>query len=244
MSDLMEDFKQKIYSMPQRPVPSDKGPQVPEKPITDLVTPLANIASNIDTAIRACKEEKSNLIQSRQQMRMVKETLNDDGYCDISGNIGDLTFLGDMGQVRLYSSKDVPNPAELLKTKKDSIARFIHVVIPIRDIFQLPPTSVHIFYDLAGSTIAFNRNASIFLNLRYFEAWHDDLVRDGDLIEAYTSWYFSLAHEIAHNLVQPHNSEHEFYFSSICQRFLPEFTKLAIAEKKRRLRLAAGLPPA
>ena len=59
-----------------------------------------------------------------------------------------------------------------MKTKRDSIARFIYVVRPIvRDVFQLPPTSVHIFYDLAGSTIAFNRNASIFLNLRYFEAW-------------------------------------------------------------------------
>jgi len=66
---------------------------------------------------------------------------------------------------------DVPNPEELMKTKKDAIARFIHVMIPVRDLYQLPPTSVHIFCDLAGSTIAFNRNASIFLNLRYFEAW-------------------------------------------------------------------------
>jgi len=66
---------------------------------------------------------------------------------------------------------DVPNPTELMKTKRDPIARFIYVVTPILKIFQLPPTSVHIFYDLAGSTIAFNRNASIFLNLRYFEAW-------------------------------------------------------------------------
>ena len=95
----------------------------------------------------------------------------------------------EMWRVRLYFSKgivirihpegrgltdlnaDVPNPNELLKTKKDVIARFIHVIGPIRDLYQLPPTSVHIFYDLAGSTIAFNRNASIFLNLRYYEAW-------------------------------------------------------------------------
>jgi len=226
----MDNFRQKIYSKPQLPVFSDKGPQVPEKPITDLVTPLANIASNIDTAIRACKEEKSDLIQSRQQMQMVKETLND-GYCDISGNIGDLSLLGEMGEVRIYFAKDVHNPAELMKTKRDAVARFIHVIIPIRDLYQLPPTSVHIFCDVAGSTIAFNRNASIFVNLRYFEAWHDDLVRNGDLIEAYTSWYFTLAHEIAHNLVQPHNSEHEFYFSSICQKFLPGFTKLTLAKK-------------
>ena len=137
---------------------------------------------------------------------MVKESLND-GYCDISGNLGDLTRLGEsgtsfqsirsqtvlvqgeMGGVTLFCSKgkvcwasrkgnfltnlnvDVPNPPELFKAKKDAIARFIHVIHPIRDLYRLPPTSVHIFCDLAGGTIAFNRNASIFLNLRYFEAW-------------------------------------------------------------------------
>lgn len=162
-------------------------------------------ASNIDTAIRACKEERSDLIQNREQIQMVKESLND-SYCDISGNVGDLSLLGElcrlsvtltanncvqgeMGAIRLYFSKgtvacvlredprltklnlDVPNPAELLKTKKDSIARFIHVIIPILELYQLPATTVHIFCDLAGSTIAFNRNASIFLNLRYYEAW-------------------------------------------------------------------------
>ncbi|KAF9644423.1 hypothetical protein BDM02DRAFT_3272450 [Thelephora ganbajun] len=227
---LIDGFRQKIQSKPQLPTFSDRGPPVPEKPITDLVTPLINIASNIDTAIKACREDKGDLIQSRKQMKMVKETFND-GYCDISGNIGDLTLLGGMGEVKLYSAKDVPNPAELFKVKKDAIARFIHVIMPIRDLYQLPPTSVHIFYDLAGGTIAFNRNASIFLNLRYYEAWHDDLVRNGSLAEAYTSWYFSLAHEIAHNLVQPHNSEHEFYFSSICEKFLPGLSKLTLAEK-------------
>ena len=162
-------------------------------------------ASNIDTAIKACRGEKNDLIQNREQMQMVKETLND-SYCDISGNVGDLSVQGElekllvtstanncvqgeMGGIKLYfakgtvscvlqedpsltkSSIDVLNPAELLKTKNDSIARFIHVIIPILELYQLPSTTVHIFYDLAGSTIAFNRNASIFLNLRYFEAW-------------------------------------------------------------------------
>lgn len=34
------------------------------------------------------------MIQSRQQMQMVKESLND-GYCDISGTLGDLNLLGE-----------------------------------------------------------------------------------------------------------------------------------------------------
>ena len=45
--------------------------------------------------------------------------------------------------------------------------------------------------------------------------------------------YFTLAHEIAHNLVEPHNSEHEFYFSSICQRHLPGLTEVILGKKGR-----------
>ena len=59
-------------------------------------------ASNIDTAIRACKEESGDLIQSRKQMQIVKETLND-GYCDISGNLGDLTLVGESGSLYGHS---------------------------------------------------------------------------------------------------------------------------------------------
>lgn len=40
------------------------------------------------------------------------------------------------------------------------------------------------------------------------------------------SRYFTLAHEIAHNLVHPHNSEHEFYFSAICEAHLVPLSKL------------------
>lgn len=32
--------------------------------------------------------------------------------------------------------------------------------------------------------------------------------------------YFMLAHGIAHNLVYPHNLEHEFYVSAICEAYL------------------------
>jgi len=36
----------------------------------------------------------------------------------------------------------------------------------------------------------------------------------------YGVWYFILAHEVAHNLVQLHNSEREFYFPTICEKYL------------------------
>ena len=66
---------------------------------------------------------------------------------------------------------EVPDYANIIPRKHDTIARFIHVIKPLRTLYKLPPTSVNVFYDLQGETIAFNRNASIFLNLRYYEAW-------------------------------------------------------------------------
>jgi hypothetical protein len=105
---------QKFYHKSKLALFSDKDPQVPEESITDLVTPLANIgeslltyrsrylsadgkpASNIDAAVEACKAEKSEEIQSLRQMKMIKESIND-GYCDISGNIDDLSLRGKLG---------------------------------------------------------------------------------------------------------------------------------------------------
>lgn len=38
--------------------------------------------------------------------------------------------------------------------------------------------------------------------------------------------FFTLAHEIAHNLIEPHNSEHEFYFSAICEAHMVSLSRL------------------
>ncbi|KAI0083802.1 hypothetical protein BDY19DRAFT_975723 [Irpex rosettiformis] len=204
--------------MPPRPSAS--------RPITPgpHITPMRDIETNIDMAIRACKEERGDLLKSRGQMQMIKESLND-SYCDVSGQ-KDLTLAGDMGGFKVFMAKDVANPKSVMTSKRDSIARFIHVVRPLAEVYELPPTSLHVFYDVSGATIAFNRNASLFLNLRFFEAWHDEDVHKGELSKAYVSWYFTLAHEIAHNLVQPHNAEHEFWFSSLCESRMVAFTRL------------------
>lgn len=47
---------------------------------------------SIDDAIKACKEETSDLIPGQAQQCRVKRDLSDD-YCDVSGNVGDLVRL-------------------------------------------------------------------------------------------------------------------------------------------------------
>jgi hypothetical protein len=72
---------------------------------------------------------------------------------------------------QLTANAEVSDPTSILTTKREPLARFIHVIRPLAQVYTLPLTTLHIFYDVAGDLIAFNRNASIFLNLRYFEAW-------------------------------------------------------------------------
>jgi hypothetical protein len=132
--------------------------------------------------------------------------------------------VGQLGAVKIYLSEgdpcsyfplkqltrlnvlDVPSSQrqDFMRIKLDSIARFIDIMTPLAKIYQLPLTSLHIFYDLKDGIIAFNRNGSLFLSLRYFEAWRKyiqvfrrnlaDVLADGMDVErgkletAYTSW--------------------------------------------------------
>jgi hypothetical protein len=72
--------------------------------------------------------------------------------------------------------KDIPDAKALLAQKHAVLARFVHVLRPlVLDVYNLPPGSVHIFWDAAGGTIAFNRAGSVFVNGRYFETWRTSL---------------------------------------------------------------------
>jgi hypothetical protein len=95
---------------PPLPVPNASlGPSGGPRSNDSVVTPQSNIceylcwrssccltnrvlASNIDMAIRACTQEQGHLLRNRDHMQMVKESL-DEGYCDISGRVGDLDFI-------------------------------------------------------------------------------------------------------------------------------------------------------
>lgn len=102
--------------------------------------------------------------------------------------------------------------------KLDVLQRFIHVVAPLSKVYDLPMSALHIFFDTAGGLIAFNRNGSLFLNLRYFEAWRKSLplcpfptdlffpqdgedVKKGYLSQAQISWQVLLATILHCNLL-------------------------------------------
>lgn len=67
--------------------------------------------------------------------------------------------------------KGIEKPDSVVEKKLGAIERFANVLAPLGDqVFNIGD-SVSIFYDLTGPLIAFNRNGSIFMNLRPFEEW-------------------------------------------------------------------------
>ncbi|KAG8907519.1 hypothetical protein FRB99_003892 [Tulasnella sp. 403] len=189
-------------------------------------TPPQDIERNIRTAINACRSENNSVLRNRQQMTHVKESL-ESGYCDVSARDGDFELIGNVHGYKFYMARDIPNPQQVAQGKQAAIGRFASIVVaPLQGVYKLPPSSLHIFYDTKGGLIAFNKGGGIFLNLRYYESWHDKDVQAGQSTVALISWYHSIAHEIAHNLVQPHNAEHEFYFSALCESHLVAFTRV------------------
>jgi hypothetical protein len=57
-----------------------------------------------------------------------------------------------------------------MQRKHDVLARFIHVLKPLAEVYKIPQTSLQVFADKEGQLISFNRNGCLIMNLRYFEA--------------------------------------------------------------------------
>ena len=66
---------------------------------------------------------------------------------------------------------DLPGLDSFMQRKHDVLARFIHILNPLIELYKIPPTSLQVFADKEGQLIFFNRSGCLIMNLRYFEAW-------------------------------------------------------------------------
>ncbi|KAG2046980.1 hypothetical protein BDR06DRAFT_1033197 [Suillus hirtellus] len=161
--------------------------------------------SNAAMAIKGCRTEEGKLVQNRREMQKIKGSLYEGVVTSPEMYVTELDHVVVMGTVKIFIAlsecpsvlhnaaftvhcTDVPELHTFITRKHDCLARFIHTVMPLANVY----TS--------------SRNDA-----------DDQDVKNGNTNQAYISWYFALAHEIAHNLVQRHNSEHEFYFPVPCE---------------------------
>lgn len=202
-------------------VPSDNSSDTIR--ISSQVISPNYIRNNVKKAIEACTSWGGR----KSAIRMDTSQFLRSGFCKVSADPAQcLRHTGNVKNVQVYLNETMPDGATLMESKRGPLARFVDIIISLSKIYDIPTETLRIFYDISEGCIAFNCRGVIYLNLRYFEVWHDDQVKGGNRQNAQIAWFLALAHEVAHNLTELHDSEHEFWFSAICEAHLPAFSRL------------------
>ncbi|EGE83651.1 HATPase_c domain-containing protein [Blastomyces dermatitidis ATCC 18188] len=234
----------------QRPTSSSDAPPPPystnetgstRHPNPQNVTSPHTLQSNLMSAIQACRPHGSSTLYSRGEQNKVMETKS---YCDERPS-HDLLFAADSASgIRIFVTKTVDNCSTFLTANSDGLNAFASILVDCASVFSLRLDSVSIFYDPAGRTIAFNSRGSIFCNYLYFQQLHQSRMLDGgpeSREEALVYWWVIFCHELAHNLVADHSSDHSFYTEGFVAQYFAKVTR-KIAEYMATPTVAAASP--
>lgn len=177
------------------------------------VTSPAAIQQNLLNAVNATRAHGSSSVFSQPEVNQVKEQAT---YCDKKPAHNIVFAATVFGGIKVYVDRDMKQDVtRFLSINSNSINAFAWVLIEIGKVYKLSTDVLHIYYDEAGGSIAFNTGGSLFFNLRFYLQLHAAHV-DGPKpqegkVEAATWWWVVFAHELAHNLVTQHNSDHSYY---------------------------------
>ena len=194
-------------------------------PQPESVTAPHHLQQNLVNAIRASRAHNSTSVNSQPAVNEVKEAGG--SYCDARPG-QDITFVGETSQVRIFLSNTAASKGldatKFMEGNASALKLFASILLDCADIFALSRSTVHILYDDAGSTIAFNQNKALFFNYRYFENLHLPLVQQGKRTDAIVYWCVVMAHELSHNLVSDHSAQHSYYTEAMVIQY---FGKIA-----------------
>lgn len=174
------------------------------------VTSPAVVQQNLLNAVNATRAYGSDSVFSQPNVAEVKEQAT---YCDSTPAQNVVFAAYASNNVKIYVAKSMQaTMAEFLSANSGSLNAFAGLLIDVGSVYSLSPSVLHVFYDAAGGTIAFNSGGSIFCNVRFFLQLHASQMHTvAGKTEAATWWWVVLAHELAHNLVSVHDANHSFY---------------------------------
>lgn len=123
-----------------------------------------------------------------------------DSYCEIvPGN--SLEYIAQVENIPVYvstASQPLETAINMLSVQSTHLRSFALMLLDLRSIFDAPPKSLHIFYDTASRSIAFNRGHTLFFNYAHYERQYRASLEQ---ITIYSSWFMTFCHELAHNFV-------------------------------------------
>ncbi|KAI9753025.1 MAG: hypothetical protein M4579_005367 [Chaenotheca gracillima] len=197
-----------------------KKPRQPGDP-PEAVTPIPNLQQKLRAAVNASRAHDSSSVYSRPDLENKEMQM----YCDESPSF-DMSFFNTInvpgsGVFKIFFSNDLEvDRALFFSTHMETLSIFARLLAECGEIFapQLKQGSLHIYYDEHGKTIAFNKQGSIFCNFRFFLQLHVPGIQSAEGAQqrdrrrdALVYWWVVMCHELAHNLVHQHSSEHSYW---------------------------------
>ncbi|TAQ89274.1 hypothetical protein B7494_g2422 [Chlorociboria aeruginascens] len=201
---------------------SQGGVSKPKNKDTERVSSPHAVQQNLLNAIKSSRAHDSSTLFSPPSTHIIKEQAS---YCD-TNSAHDITFLADSSNgTRIFVDQSLASPSDFLVDNVYALNTFAILLHDVADVYSLPRKALHIFFNEKGGTIAFNSKGSIFCNFRFYAQLHQNNMDKGNAegkIDAVAYWWIVVAHELAHNLVKDHSSDHSFYTEMLAANYFPK----------------------
>jgi len=171
-NSLVEELKGKM------PGGFDQITQVPPQPIKQITPDYTkSLKQNLEKAIDLCHSSDEHDINTHvrnpdaQSVEHFRPALQE--QCSII-QANQLTLIGSLVGVNIYVEKSIPQNEIYNNVSQELIQAFIvDVLLPLgNNVFNLKSKTMHVYYDNEGNVVAFNRQRTLFFNLRYFKGLH------------------------------------------------------------------------
>ncbi|RIA98304.1 hypothetical protein C1645_812855 [Glomus cerebriforme] len=194
---------------------------------TIKVTPesIRNLRNSLRNSIISCNSNIGNInsINNQADIKIVDESQA--SYCDIiPGHL--LFYVGTIREIKLYDTRRGYQSEIMSSTHIVPLNHFIDILRDLAEVFELLPKVIHVFYDDNSNTIAFNRDGALFFNLKFYIGLHEEECKVRPTNDVMTYWFMTFCHELAHNFVELHSSEHEYYYSSFSETYMSNFISM------------------
>ncbi|CAB4491180.1 hypothetical protein RhiirA1_461418 [Rhizophagus irregularis] len=233
------------------PVPSDNKNYISGDARTINYENMRVLRSSLHDAVKACYSRDIDKDEVKEYRKpniedimgslpgIIQSCLNDtnkNDYCEIVPD-EELHCVETLQDIDIYIPRDLNKSEILSQAHTASLDRFINMLRDLVDAFEISLKDISIFYDNNTNTIAFNRNRIMFFNFRFYLGLHDEDCKIKPTIKVITYWFMMFCHELAHNFIKNHNSEHEYYSLSFVEIYMPNFLELM----KKRQFLTSGI---
>ncbi|KAL8834763.1 MAG: hypothetical protein Q9170_003612 [Blastenia crenularia] len=203
-----DDFEDPRSFHPQpevnRPTQQQPDQQTPTstKPTPTPMTPQ-ELNNELQKALRSSRPHTSSTLKSQPSVHKVEEMHT---TCDVKPGM-DILYAGDVSSTRVFIDQDLKTTGEdFMTANRNGLAQFASVLQDCAAVYNVPRESVHVFCDADSSTVAFNRDNSLFFNYRVFREQHlGKMLEKGSRDEPIRKWAVTMAHELAHNIEPDHN---------------------------------------